>query len=212
MDISKAYLSKIFIVIFHVVGFVGFVLPDTREFFITLVPYHLLLMAGILVANFAKFTPKMFYVVAIIIFAGFIIEVIGVRTGKIFGHYFYGNTLGFKLFSVPLIIGINWFIVVFMVAGTLRSWLKKQKVLRTLLGALLLVVMDYLIEPVAVKFDYWAWQNNIIPVQNYMGWFVVSLLMMVFYNYFDFKKRNNVVKVMLISQLLFFVALNIFTI
>ncbi|TAE36694.1 MAG: carotenoid biosynthesis protein [Sphingobacteriales bacterium] len=209
MDISKAYLSKIFIVLFHIIGFIGFILNDTREFFITLVPFHLLLMAGILLANFSKYTYKTIYAVAIICISGYLIEVIGVHTGKIFGQYYYGNTLGLKVFSVPLIIGVNWFIVVFMVAGTLRSLLKTQKVLRTILGAIALVIIDYLIEPVAIRFDYWSWQNNTIPMQNYIGWFAVSLAMMIFYNYYDFKKRNPVVKTLLITQTLFFVALNI---
>jgi len=209
MDVSKSYLSKIFIIVFHIVGFIGFTLNDTREFFITLVPYHLLLMAGILLANFITFTKKTVFAVIIVCISGYLIEVIGVHTGEIFGHYYYGNTLGFKFLSVPLLIGINWFIVVFMVGGTLRSLFKTQKILRTILGAVMLVAIDYLIEPVAVTYDYWQWQNNVIPLQNYIGWFVVSLGMMIFYNYFDFKKRNSVVKVLLISQTLFFIALNI---
>ena len=39
---------------------------------------------------------------------GFIFEIIGVKTGLIFGHYKYCNGLGTKVFDVPLIISLNW--------------------------------------------------------------------------------------------------------
>lgn len=209
MIFSKTNLSILFIIVFHIVGFLGFTLTKTNPFFLQLVPFHLLLMAGILIANFKAITAQTIYAILAIGAAGYVTEVIGVKTGVIFGHYYYGNTLGYKLFSTPLLIGVNWFIVVFSVGGTLRSLLKNQKILRTILGAVILVVLDYFIEPVAIKFDYWSWNNNSIPFQNYVGWFFVSLAMMAFYNYYDFKKTNKVYKTLCITQLLFFIALNI---
>lgn len=209
MIFSKTYLSKLLIVVFYLVGFLGLSFNETRPFFLGLVPFHILLMSGILFANFAKIPNKTVYAVLAICVVGFIIEVIGVKTGVIFGRYYYGNTLGFKVIGVPLVIGLNWFIVIFSVGGLLRSILKSKKVLRTVLGAFILVGLDYLIEPVAIKLDYWTWENNIIPFQNYIGWFFVSLVMMTFYNYFDFKKTNTVHKTLFYAQLLFFIALNI---
>jgi putative membrane protein len=44
------------------------------------------------------------------------LEVVGVKTGLIFGEYKYGSTLGIKLFEVPLIIGFNW---VFVILGSI---------------------------------------------------------------------------------------------
>ena len=41
-----------------------------------------------------------------------LLEIIGVKTGLIFGEYIYGNTLGFKVAEVPLIIGFNWLFVI----------------------------------------------------------------------------------------------------
>ena len=40
---------------------------------------------------------------------GFLVEVIGVNYGIIFGNYTYGKVLGFKVLNVPLMIGVNWF-------------------------------------------------------------------------------------------------------
>lgn len=209
MIFSKKYLSRLLIIVFHVVGCLGLSFTETRPFFLGLVPFHILLMSGVLFANFAKIPDKTVYAVLAIVFMGYIIEVIGVKTDLIFGKYQYGNTLGFKVLGVPLVIGLNWFIVSFSVGGLLRSKLKSKKVLRTILGAFILVGLDYLIEPVAIKLNYWSWENNIIPFQNYIGWFFVSLAMMVFYNYFDFKKTNTMYKTLFYVQLLFFIALNI---
>ena len=44
---------------------------------------------------------------------GFFIEVIGVKTGFIFGSYYYGAAMGIKILAVPLLIGLNWSILVY---------------------------------------------------------------------------------------------------
>lgn len=209
MIFSKSYLSRIFIILFHIIGFIGFYFNETRGFFISLVPFHLLFMAGILFANYVIISKKTIYATMIVVLAGYFIEVIGVHTGQVFGQYFYGETLGKKLLSVPLIIGANWFIVVFSLGGILRSVFKRNKVIRTFIGAAILVGLDFLIEPVAMEYGYWSWQNNTVPQQNYIGWFLVSLVMMAFYNYYDFKKTNPVAKTLFLSQLMFFVALSV---
>lgn len=209
MIFSKTNLSTLFIITFHIVGFFGLTFTETRPFFLGLVPFHILLMSGILFANFNKIPIQNIVAVAVVIIFGYLIEVVGVHTGVIFGKYFYGYTLGIKILSVPIIIGLNWFIVVFSVGGYLRSILKSNKLMRTILGAFFLVGLDFFIEPVAVKLGYWSWANNIIPFQNYLGWFFVSLFMMAFYNYYDFKKTNPTYKTLFIAQLIFFIALNI---
>ena len=37
-----------------------------------------------------------------IVLIGFVIEVIGVKTGYVFGSYSYGDSLGFKILEVPV--------------------------------------------------------------------------------------------------------------
>ena len=41
------------------------------------------------------------------------LNITGANTGLIFGNYTYGNILGMKVLGVPLIIGLNWFIVMY---------------------------------------------------------------------------------------------------
>ena len=44
------------------------------------------------------------------------------------------------------------------------------------LVALLMVCFDLLMEPAAVKLDYWKWTNNHIPLRNYLMWFGLSFI------------------------------------
>lgn len=77
-----------------------------------------------------------------------------------------------------------------------------------LLGAVVLVVVDFLIEPVAIKYDYWNWAGGVIPLQNYLGWFVVAFAMFLFFEKMTFRKQNSAAIVLFVAQICFFIILN----
>lgn len=141
--------------------------------------------------------------------AGYLIEVVGVNTGLIFGNYRYGSALGLKVWEVPLLIGVNWLILVYCTGIFLQSVHVKNKWVFSAIGALILLGIDFLIEPVAIKFDYWSWYGGIIPVQNYIGWYVFSFFLFLFYTSCNFKKSNSAAIVLLFTQAAFFLALNL---
>lgn len=140
--------------------------------------------------------------------AGFLIELIGVNTDAVFGTYTYGKTLGIKLWQTPLLIGINWFILVYCTGVFLEQFKIKNRFLFSLLGALILLSLDILIEPVAMSFDYWTWDGSVIPVQNYFAWFLFSGLMLWIFSSMSFNKQNKAAVVLLFSQFIFFAVLN----
>lgn len=207
--LDKTGLSIIFIIVFHIVGLLGFIFPQYQDFFLSFVPFHLLLMAAILVANQKEFNRAFFLGMLTVMIGGFMVEVVGVATGSIFGNYTYGQTLGFKLAEVPLIIGVNWFVLVFSIGAVLKKYFKHQRNLKSLLGAFILVLIDVLIEPVAVKYDYWSWVDSFVPLQNYVAWYIVSFILMRIYFELEFRKTNKVAATLLICQIVFFVALNL---
>lgn len=207
--LEKPGLSKIFIVIFHIVGFVGFSLPHLHDFFISVVPFHLLLMASILLINQKEFNKPFWLGLIFVYLSGYLIEVVGVSTGAVFGTYTYGNTLGVKLAEVPLLIGVNWVILVFSVGAVLKKHFKHLRNLKSLIGAAILVFIDFLIEPVAVRFDYWSWMDSFVPLQNYVAWFFVCFVLLRVYYELEFRKSNPVALTLLISQVLFFIGLNV---
>lgn len=208
MKLNKVVICSFLIAIFYTVGLIGFLIPSLTPLFLKLVPFHLLLMVILLIVSHRQKNKefKLFLLVAYL--AGYLIEVIGVNTGYIFGSYQYGQTLGVKLAAVPLMIGVNWVIMIYSTGVTI-SYLKIQNhVVRALIGAFFLVFMDILIEPVAIRFDYWGWADLNIPFQNYVAWFIFSFCMMLFFFARKFRKKNPAAIVLLISQLIFFAALN----
>lgn len=207
--LDKPGLSKIFIIIFHIVGFVGFSLPHLHDFFISFVPFHLLLMATILLINQKDFRKEFWFGLIFVYLSGYLVEVVGVSSGAIFGTYAYGNTLGVKVAQVPLMIGVNWVILVFGVGAILKKHMKHLRNLKSLVGAAILVFIDFLIEPVAVKFDYWSWADSVIPLQNYVAWFFVCFILLRVYYELEFRKSNPVAFTLIVTQVLFFIGLNV---
>lgn len=195
------------VIIFHLVGIVGLSIPATRSLFLALVPYHLLLMMGVLFFTHDKFAVKFVLFFLLIFTAGFAVEWAGVHTGRLFGNYAYGPTLGYGIDGIPLIMGINWFLLVYSVGVTLQYSGLKNMPLRILAGALILVLLDVVIEPVAIKFNYWHWAGGEAPVNNYICWFVLGAILLLVFELFRFKKQSIVGMVLLISQFIFFVAL-----
>ena len=115
-----------------------------------------------------------------IIIASFGIEWLGVRTGKIFGSYVYGQTLRPSIDGVPISIGGAWFVML-IASMAVAQTIAPKSVARSLVKltcfvALLMVCFDLLLEPAAVKLNYWIWVNDHIPLQNYLAWFGLSFI------------------------------------
>lgn len=202
----KTALSTIFLVIIHLVGFIG-LCSKYQQLFLTLTPINLIVTTLILGINHNDFSKQFLYFAIACFVFGFGIELLGVHSGIIFGNYYYRQTLGFQLMDVPIIIGLNWLILVYCV-GTICEKINSNILLRSIVGALMLVALDYCIEPIAIRFDYWNWENSVVPFQNYIAWFAVGFALLVLYNKVKFKKDNKIVTAVFIIQLVFFIALN----
>lgn len=209
MKFDRITVCSILMVLFHLVGLYGFLNPKLEPLFIALVPFHLLLMLGLLIFSTNDFSKNIKLFASIIYLLGFFIEVVGVNTGLIFGDYSYGNALGLKLFSTPLLIGVNWLILVYCTGVLLHSFSIKSSLLFSLIGALILVAIDFLIEPVAIRFNYWTWSAGEIPMQNYVGWYIFSFLLFFVFKALDFNKNNKAAIVLLLAQIGFFLGLNL---
>jgi bisanhydrobacterioruberin hydratase len=67
-----------------------------------------------------------------------------------------------------------------------------------------------LIEPIAMKTDMWQWRNNVVPLQNYIGWFAVALPLQILFFKFIGGVKNIVAVALFILQFVFFALLNWF--
>ncbi|RYY36915.1 MAG: carotenoid biosynthesis protein [Sphingobacteriaceae bacterium] len=197
----------VFIILFHTVGILGFAIVKTRALFLTLVPFHLLLMAALVIKSHNKINKRfiVFFIIACI--TGYGVEWIGTSTGLLFGSYGYGKTLGTQVLGVPLLMGVLWFLMVYSAGVAMRLSGIKHKLLRALTGAVLLTLLDWLIEPIAMRFDYWDWQNDVIPFTNYVCWFIISFVLLCVFELCWFKKQSGVAAVFLFTQFIFFIAM-----
>ncbi len=193
----------------HTAGVIGLSIPSSRELFQTLTPFNLLASAAIVLHFQKDKTSSYFVFIGVAALVGYAVEVIGVSTGQLFGNYQYGETLGIQVLDVPLVIGVNWVLLVYL-SGCFASYFSKSVVVRALLGAAVMTMLDVLIEPVAVQFDFWQWEFGEIPMQNYLAWFIVAFILHLFFQKLGFQKNNLVAVRLLYIQALFFGALNLF--
>lgn len=207
---SKQIILISIIILFHLVGITGLAIPATRPVFLQIVPWHILLMFLVIIISYEPLLNSCFLLFALIIFiTGYCAEWIGIHKHWIFGNYTYGKALGLKFDQIPLIIGINWLLLIYS-SGVLMQRIRIRSIfIRVIIGSIILVLLDLLIEPVAIKFDYWDWINNIIPLKNYAGWFLMSCMMLLVFEKFNFKKQSIVAPVLLLTQFVFFAILNI---
>ena len=204
---KKNLLGVVAIFIFHLIGAVGMSIEQLKPLFVSLTPAHLLftLLLFLWADSFTFSKIKLFVILFMI---GFWVEVVGVKTGLLFGVYSYGATLGFQFLDVPLLIGVNWFLLAVSSFG-LISFFTKNKYSILFIAATLMVALDFIIEPVAINLDFWSWQNGIIPLQNYLMWWIVSLAMQWIIYVSKLKFSTSVCFAIFISQILFFTILNL---
>ncbi len=206
----KSDRTTIFLYVVFFVGLVGHIITWIRPYMLLLTPF-VLLITGIGVFYFSYRNGKykfLLWCLVIYIFT-FFAEVIGTKTGVIFGDYFYGNTLGLKILGVPLIIGFNWVIVI-LGAITIAEQIDKNIFLTALLTGTLAVLFDLVLEPVAVKLNYWEWHSGIIPLKNYYSWFGISFIASLLYDLIKVETIERLPENYFFIQFIFFALLSLF--
>lgn len=194
------------LVIVYIVGVVGFSLPQTKKLMPSLVWVNLLFTAVILLSYHKKWSREIVLALFLIGACGFLLEVIGVKTGRVFGYYQYGPTLGFALWDTPLMMFVNWLTTIY-ITRQVAEMVSKDIVMTSLLAAILMVLLDYFLEPFAIKYGLWIWNSGEVPLQNYIAWLVAGFfLQYLFIRGVKFSPNKLSLPVYLI-QLAFFVTL-----
>jgi uncharacterized membrane protein len=200
-------VSIFILVVLYGVG-IGGILSAHRAWFLDLTPLTLLISCTLLLLNQHQWNVLFTLTLLITWSVGYGIEVAGVHTGMIFGEYTYGETLGWKWLEVPLIIGCNWLLLVYT-TGVVVARLRIPRVMRAVTAAALMTLLDLLIEPVAIAYDFWSWKLGSPPLQNYIAWLAVSFSLAMLFQYTPFLKKNRVAFVVLVLQFVFFGILNL---
>jgi uncharacterized membrane protein len=115
-----------------------------------------------------------FMIIAIALFA---VEYVGVNSGFPFGVYAYTENLVFLAGGVPVAIAFAWYSTVINTWRIAGYWFgtSRPAVSVAVVAGILTLALDIALEPMAAFINrYWIWENNTVPVQNYLSWFVLS--------------------------------------
>ncbi len=209
--------------LFHATGVLGILFTPYKDWFVSSTPLVLLFMFLLLANTQLKSLKNFLLSFAIAFVISMATEIIGVNTGLLFGEYQYGPVLGPKILGVPWLIGLNWFVIVYCSGSFLLHSIEliKNKLtiplsratsttMVVLGGAALATFFDFILEPVAVKLDFWTWSNGDIPLFNYLCWFVVSAVLLRVNLQLKQVNTHEFASSLLIIQAVFFLMLNLF--
>ncbi len=197
-----------FLVVSYLISIIGLIMKiDEPEYFRVSWVFTTLSFV-ILMLFHSPHTLRFWTIIIFTGLAGFLIEVVGVNTGLIFGQYSYGDSLGLKVWNTPLVMLINWMMLPYLVY-TIISKTKYSTFVKILFSSAILTGFDAIMEPVAIMMNMWRWQNLMPPLHNSIGWFVVSFILFTFLYYSNTKVKNRLAPYLLLIQVLFFATLNV---
>ena len=109
-----------------------------------------------------------------------LIESIGVATGFPYGEFFYSADLGWRVFGlVPWTVPFAW-VPLLIGAAALSSVFVKRAIPRIFLTAIILVMMDLVLDPAAVYAGLWSYPDGGwyfgVPWTNFAGWFFSGII------------------------------------
>ncbi|MEJ2871951.1 carotenoid biosynthesis protein [Actinomycetospora sp. OC33-EN08] len=124
--------------------------------------------------------------VALVVVAGgggLVAEAVGLATGVPFGSYAYTGTLGAEVLGVPLVVPLAWAMMAWPALVVGRA-LAVRVVPPVVVGALALAAWDLFLDPQMVAAGHWVWSDPSpalplvpdVPLTNYAGWVLVSVL------------------------------------
>ena len=137
--------------------------------------------------------------VIISFFIGIFIEIIGTKTGLIFGGKYDFNlklSPGPSISGIPLIIPLSWSGLTYMIlnycelilGGSFNSW-SNQNITLLLLPSILMVLIDLILDPIAVDEKRWGWKKSGayygVPLLNFVGWLFTTFLILFTFQLFQ---------------------------
>lgn len=204
---EKVLIAILFL--FYLVGLIGILAPSQKLFFLSLSPYNLILSFTVLLIARNLKNTNWYLFLGIVVLTGYIVEWIGVHTSWLFGQYNYGENLGWKLNEIPIIIGFNWLLMI-VGSASISARFFNNRWYEIISSALIMTAFDAIMEPVAIKSDFWHWKNEIIPIYNYVCWFGVGFLSQWVYQVLKLRESNKVHDALLLIMIVFFIVLNVF--
>ncbi len=195
-------LSWTLVAVFTVVTLVWRLVPSALPplvsiALITLLPFVFVFVHG---SGNYRFRDVLVFA-AITLVVSNIFENMSILTGFPFGHYYYTDGLGPKLFLVPILIGsaylgtgyLSWMLARVILGATEQRLPGNSIFTVPLLASFIMVSWDLSFDPTASTINHsWIWQQGGnyfgVPFSNFMGWF---LTVFVFFQLFALYLRGR---------------------
>lgn len=174
------------LILFHAIGIGLFLYFATAPAMSFLNIFFTSILVVVAEKNWQKSVP----IFVIIFSTGFLIELLGVQTGILFGSYAYGDSMGPLFMGTPLIIGSTWYAVVAS-SSAVAQRIEIPLLAKSLLAGFLAVLMDVMIEQVAMSYGLWSWEGGQIPFYNYVCWFIFGSIFSFIYLKYTNQKNNT---------------------
>jgi uncharacterized membrane protein len=182
---SLSIISKIFLIILFVFfpfGIIFMLRGLITPGYAWVVSSYIAVIAVLSVTYLLSITEKitsLFFIGAVLILATGA-EAVSLRTGYPFGHYAYsGYFVPFLPGAVPLAITLLWLIISinsFLICRLLINNPKNPFIV-PFAAALIILAFDVLLEPFGSFINkYWIWDNNYIPVYNFVSWYIIGFM------------------------------------
>jgi len=179
-------------------GLITIIFPNV----ITFPLFVVFLFAFILIHGAKRYGWKSIVVfIAITLIVSNILENLSILTGFPFGHYYYTDALGPKLFLVPILIGpsyfsfgyLAWVLSTILVGEVRRRSSVFTAVAVPLVASFIMVAWDLSLDPTASTIlQNWIWTQGGgyfgVPISNYLGW---SFTVYVFFQLFALYLRQR---------------------
>lgn len=175
------------LVVMFTVGAAGHLIPSAVSWMLRVTPAFSLLTTAMVLVPYIATGGRSFLLWAAVGYAfALLLDVAGLSYAGMVGQFEFGETLGWKWRGVPLLVGVNWMMVLngaVCAAGRVippeaDKWRRPAV---ALLAGLILVVFDLLMEPAAARLDYWHWAEGFAPVRNYVMIFISAVLFAAFH-------------------------------
>ncbi len=202
-SMNKVYIATGIVWLFHISALIGITLGHL-DWFMEKTPLNLGLCLILFLFVYPIRTMKQTTGFLIFFSGGMFAEWLGGKYGLLFGTYEYGNNFGPKLDGVPYLIGTYWALLTFATASIV-DYISKSVIVKIVVAALLMTLLDFFMEHSAPRFDFWRFEGDLAPLQNYITWFVLALLFQGILRYLKTTGDRFFSLNLYLAQLIFFV-------
>src|SRR5260221_2086888 len=203
-------LLSVFTVVTLLRGLAPNVLPPLLSVaLVTLLPFVFVFVHGSLHYRFRD----VLVFAAITLVVSNIFENLSILTGFPFGHYYYTDGLGPKLFLVPILIGpayigtgyLSWMLARVILGGTEQRLPGYSIFTVPVLASFLMVSWDLSFDPIASTINHnWIWEQGGnyfgVPFSNFMGWFLTVFVFFQLFALYLHGRQNAYAQVQPVSR------------